>query len=239
MEAQGFSWWIRRFASVLKQVDLVRLDHFRGFEAYWEVPASEETAINGRWVEGPKERLFEVLEENLSELPVIAENLGVITPEVVAIMERFSFPGMAVLEFAFDGDASSDFLPHNYIPNLVAYTGTHDNDTVRGWWFNDQSTLGEDVVQRARHFAREYLALQPGQEEEIHWVFARTLLASVARLVIIPLQDILGLFSEGRMNTPGTVLAQNWSWRFTFDMLEESMLRRLKKMTELYGRQGR
>ena len=238
MEANGFDWWTHRFAAILNQVDLVRLDHFRGFEAYWEVPASEETAVNGQWVKGPDTKLFEVLQSRLGALPVVAENLGVITPEVVEMMDTFRFPGMAVLEFAFDGDASSIFLPHNYPENLVAYTGTHDNDTVQGWWFADTSTLEASTIQHARTYARNYLNIYDGQEEEIHWAFNRALLASVARLAVIPLQDIIGLNSAGRMNTPGTVGDHNWAWRFTFDMLTDEMLGRLKELTRVYGRDG-
>ncbi len=236
MEAQDFEWWIRRFKAILEQVDYVRLDHFRGFEAYWEVPASEETAINGVWVEGPKHILFERLQEKLGDLPVIAENLGVITDGVVSIMEAFEFPGMAILQFAFDGDASSEFLPHNYIDHLVAYTGTHDNDTLMGWWRNDSSTQDEATKQRAREYASNYLALQNVSEHQLHWAFNRAIMASVAKLAILPLQDLMGIDSSGRMNTPGTVGDQNWAWRFTFDMIPEGTFEQLGHLTKLYGR---
>ncbi len=236
MAERGYAWWIKRFAAILKQVDYVRLDHFRGFEAYWAVPASEETAINGEWIEGPKHALFDVLKRELGELPVIAENLGVITEGVTSIMEAFEFPGMAILQFAFDGDPSSEFLPHNYQQHLVAYTGTHDNDTLKGWWFNDQSTQEAETIQRARDYARDYLGLQDTADEHLHWHFNRALMASVAGLAVLPLQDIIGLDQRARMNTPGTVGEMNWSWRFTFDMLSSEALAQLGQMTKVYGR---
>jgi len=234
MEKNGFPWWTRRIANILKQVDFVRLDHFRGFEAFWQVPATEDTAVNGIWVDGPGARLFEVLESRLGELPVVAENLGVITPGVVALMEQFGFPGMAVLQFAFDSDATNEFLPHNYRDELVAYTGTHDNDTVAGWWFNDKSTQGADAVARARDYARAYLDVR--DENDIHWAFNRAVLASVARLAVLPMQDVLGLRSEGRVNTPGTVGAPNWGWRFRPEQLTHEAVERLKELTAVYGR---
>ena len=151
-------------------------------------------------------------------------------------METFSFPGMAILQFAFDGDASSEFLPHNYSSDLVAYTGTHDNDTMLGWWLNDSSTQDAGTIQRARQYARDYVGLHSISDHEIHWAFNRALFASVAQLAILPVQDIIGLDSAGRMNTPGTVGDQNWSWRFTFDMLTYEAIERLKHLTEIYGR---
>ena len=235
MQDNQFSWWIRRFASILKQVDIIRLDHFRGFEAYWEVPATEETAVKGKWVKGPNAALFDTLEQKMGTLPIIAENLGVITPEVVALMETFHFPGMAVLQFAFDGNTDSEFLPHNYPANIIAYTGTHDNDTVNGWWFNDTSTQDAASIERSRQFAKEYMLIQD-EAAGVHWTMIRTLMASVANLVVTPLQDILGLGSEGRMNTPGTVGNPNWAWRFSSSMLTEQAVERFKKLTALFGR---
>ncbi len=236
MAQNRYHWWSQRFKVAFELYDLLRIDHFRGFEAYWEVPASEETAIIGKWVDGPKNALFEVIQKTLGPLPVIAENLGVITPEVTSIMEAFEFPGMAILQFAFDSDASSEFLPHNYSQHLVAYTGTHDNDTLRGWWYNDLSTQDEETVQQARNYARKYLALDNFPEQDLHWTFNRALLASVANLAILPLQDVIGLGEEGRMNTPGTVGGQNWSWRFTFDMIPADAFDRLGHLTRIYGR---
>lgn len=236
MAAKNFDWWTHRFQSILGQVDYVRLDHFRGFEAYWAVPASEKTAINGTWIDGPKHSLFEVLEKRLGTLPVIAENLGVITDEVTSIMETFEFPGMAILEFAFDGDASSEFLPHNYKEDLVAYTGTHDNDTLLGWWYNNSSTQDIETKEQAHEFATDYLGLHNIPEEELHWAFIRALFGSVARLAIVPLQDVMGLDASGRMNTPGTVGNENWSWRFTFNMIPKGAFDQLARLTEIYGR---
>gem|GEM_PF-2224214 len=175
-----------------------------------------------------------MLESRLGELPVVAENLGVITPGVVALMEQFGFPGMAVLQFAFDSDATNEFLPHNYRDELVAYTGTHDNDTVAGWWFNDKSTQGADAVARARDYARAYLDVR--DENDIHWAFNRAVLASVARLAVLPMQDVLGLRSEGRVNTPGTVGAPNWGWRFQPEQLTHEAVERLRELTAVYGR---
>ncbi|MEZ4700025.1 MAG: 4-alpha-glucanotransferase [Rhodothermales bacterium] len=234
MHRNGYEWWTRRMANIMKQVDFIRLDHFRGFEAFWQVPASEDTAVNGEWIDGPGARLFTVLEEHLGTLPVVAENLGVITPGVVALMQQFGFPGMAVLQFGFDSDASNEFLPHNYQRELVAYTGTHDNDTVAGWWFNDKSTQGAEVIARARTYARDYLDVR--DEHDIHWALNRAVLASVARVAVLPLQDIIGLRSEGRMNTPGTVGDPNWGWRFRADQLSHDAMERLKHLTHLYGR---
>jgi 4-alpha-glucanotransferase len=233
----GYRWWVERMRAAFSQVDLVRLDHFRGFEAYWEVPASEPTAIGGRWVQGPGADLFVALQEALGELPVVAENLGVITPEVEAIRTRFGFPGMAVLQFAFGKDPQApDFKPHNYPRNRVAYTGTHDNDTVVGWWTSsgagDSTRTPEDVRKEREHAAR-YLDLNG---REINWVMMRALMASVADMVLFPLQDVLGFGSETRMNTPA-VLGGNWRWRYRRDMLSAATAERLREMTSLYGRE--
>lgn len=238
MASRNFDWWTQRFQSILNLVDYVRLDHFRGFEAFWQVPASEETAINGEWIEGPKHALFEALLARLGPLPVVAENLGVITPGVTSIMEAFEYPGMAILQFGFDGDPGSEFLPHNYQEQLVAYTGTHDNDTLIGWWFNDSSTQDESTKQRARQYASDYLELEGLSKQELHWRFIRALFASVAKLSILPLQDVLGLDESARMNTPGTVGNQNWGWRFTFDMIPDGTFEKLRHLTEVYGRVG-
>jgi len=235
MREAGYAWWTRRFAKILEQVDLVRLDHFRGFEAYWEVPASEETAVNGNWVEGPKAELFEVLHEHLGPLPVIAENLGVITPGVVSLMEQFNFPGMAILQFAFDSDADNDFLPHNFQPHLVAYTGTHDNDTVVGWWQNTTSTQSAKAIEKAHAYCRAYLDFTEGNEADLHWRFVHALMASVAVIAIVPLQDLLGLGSEARMNTPG-LGSGNWMWRFEPYLLNAEVAERLRTLAEIYGR---
>src|SRR5215470_9604656 len=197
MASDGYSWWIKRFRTFFRTFDMLRVDHFRGFEAYWEVPAGERTAQNGKWVKGPGAELFAVLEAKLGQLPILAENLGVITPEVEAIRERFGFPGMAILQFAFGNDPQGpSFRPHNYGRELAAYTGTHDNDTVVGWWNSkgagDSIRTPEDVA-KEHAFARTYLGFT---EQPINWVLIRAVLASVADTTIIPLQDVLGLGSE-------------------------------------------
>ena len=193
LKETGYRWWIERFRGALTLYDAVRIDHFRGFEAYWEIPGSETTALNGRWVKGPGMELFAVLEQEFGNLPIIAENLGVITPEVEAIRERFGFPGMALLQFAFGNDPQGpSFRPHNYSRELAAYTGTHDNDTTVGWWNSsgakDSIRTLEDVA-KEHAFARAYLNFNT---EPVNWVLIRGILASVADLAIIPLQDVLG-----------------------------------------------
>lgn len=233
MEKSGFDWWKRRMARILEQVDLVRLDHFRGFEAFWEVPAEEETAVNGKWVKGPGAELFHALTDHLGPLPVIAENLGVITDGVTQLMERFEYPGMAILEFAFDSGPDNSFLPHNYTPDLVAYTGTHDNDTFCGWWNNTQSTQDAEVTARAIDYCRRYLEVT--DDSQVHWRAIRSLMASVARMVVTPMQDVLGVGSEGRINTPG-VAAGNWGWRLEAGAVREEHAMRLKALAEVYGR---
>lgn len=234
MAETGFQWWTDRFARILEQVDLVRLDHFRGFAAYWEVPAEEETAINGRWVDGPGAALFSAIQDRLGTLPVIAENLGVITDDVTALMEQFAFPGMAILQFGFDGDPTNEFLPHNYVRNLVAYTGTHDNDTVMGWWQGaHHSTQDAATIQKSRDYASTYLNF--AGHEAPHWAFIRALFASVADYAVVPMQDLLGLGSDARMNTPGEA-AGNWGWRYRPGHLTHGLADRLKQMTEVYGR---
>ena len=214
----------------------MRLDHFRGFEAYWEVPAGETTAVNGRWVKGPGAALFRAVEEKLGRLPIVAENLGVITPEVEALRDEFGFPGMAILQFAFGKDPQApSFRPHNYTRNLVAYTGTHDNDTAVGWWNSTgegDSTRTAGRRHREKDYARDYLATNG---REINWVLIRALMQSVADTVLFPLQDVLGLGSEARMNLPATS-SGNWRWRFCWEMLEPAHAARLARMAELYDR---
>ncbi len=233
MQRDGFAWWIRRIEAALRRFDLLRLDHFRAFAAFWEVPAEEETAIRGRWVEAPGEALFEHVESALGRLPLLAENLGLITDEVTALMARFALPGMAVLQFGFGDDAGSEHLPHNYTPETAAYTGTHDNDTLVGWW-----RLEAEHMTRQRAYARHYLGLRPEDEQGVHWHGIRLLMASVARLVVTPVQDVLGLGSDARMNTPGRA-SGNWTWRLrpdAFERLEGEPARRLRTLTQTYGR---
>jgi 4-alpha-glucanotransferase len=237
MADQGYTWWIGRMRAAFEMFDLVRMDHFRGFEAYWEVPAGETTAVNGRWVQGPGAALFRALEDALGPLPIVAENLGVITPEVEAIRDEFHFPGMAVLQFAFGKDPQAPtFRPHNYPRNLAAYTGTHDNDTVMGWWNSEggDSTRTSDDVVREKARARAYLATDGG---EINWAMIRALMASVAETVIFPMQDVLGLGSEARMNTP-SVASGNWRWRMAPGQMEAAVRiqPRLRELCDLFER---
>ena len=230
MARQGYQWWINRLQATLRQVDIIRVDHFRGFEAYWEVPAGEDTAINGRWVKAPGVDFFETIKKTLGDLPILAEDLGVITPEVNALREQFDFPGMKVLQFAFDSkeagglNATNPFLPHNHTYNSVVYTGTHDNDTTRGW-YRARSFEEKDLVRR-------YLGRA---DEDIVWDFIRLALASVARYAIIPFQDVLNLDSDARMNTPST-LGGNWDWRYRPEALNDWASGRLVEMVDLYGR---
>jgi 4-alpha-glucanotransferase len=236
LERDGYRWWLTRFRAVLELVDIVRLDHFRGFEAYWEIPADAPTAESGRWVKGPGSRLFRVLQDELGPLPLVAENLGVITPEVEALRGEFGFPGMSILQFAFGNDPMArTFRPHNYPHDLVAYTGTHDCDTSVGWWTSSgrgESTRSAADIAKERQFASRYLNADGGP---INWVLIRTLLASVAKTVVIPLQDVLGLGSEARMNQPSTP-SGNWRWRCTPESLTSDVAARLRDLTKLYER---
>jgi 4-alpha-glucanotransferase len=225
LKQTGYAWWVDRLRSTLELVDLIRLDHFRGFEAYWEIPAGRPTAEVGRWVKGPGANLFEVVQAELGRLPIIAEDLGVITPEVHALRERFNLPGMKILQFAFGGATEDRFLPHNYDdPNCVVYTGTHDNDTTRGWY--QKATEGE------RDLFRRYVG-RDGRE--VSWDLIRLAWASVADTAVAPLQDVLDLGAEARMNLPGQP-SGNWTWRFRSGQLSEPMLDRLAELTLLYGR---
>jgi len=235
MKQTDYAWWKARMARILELVDLVRLDHFRGFEAFWQVPASEATAVKGEWMQGPGADLFHALERDLGQLPLIAENLGVITQGVTDLMAEFGFPGMAILQFAFDSGASNEFLPHNYREPLVAYTGTHDNDTFMGWWTLTQSTQDAAVVEEAKAYCREYLDLACDPDGAIHWRGIRALMGSVARFVVTPMQDVLGLGAEARMNTPG-LSSGNWGWRMAPDALTDETAARLRGLSEMFGR---
>jgi 4-alpha-glucanotransferase len=222
--ADGYSWWIDRFRATLRMVDVARIDHFRGFQAHWEIPAAYPTAEHGEWMPGPGHRLFSAAREVLEDLPFIAEDLGVITPDVVALREELGYPGMRILQFAFDSGPENRFLPHNYERNTVVYTGTHDNDTTVGWF----TTRSEPE----RHYARTYLGTSG---EDIAWDLIRSALASVADLAIIPVQDVLSLDSQARMNFPGTAEG-NWSWRLLPRQLTPAHVERLASLTRAYGR---
>jgi len=239
LKASGYRWWIDRVRASLNMFDMVRLDHFRGFEAYWEIPAGDATAENGKWVKGPGADLFQALTNSLGPLPIVAENLGVITPEVEGIRKQFGYPGMAILQFAFSTDPQAPtFRPHNYEPQLVAYTGGHDNDTMFGWWRSgvSQSTRSQDDVKKEYNDAQNYLAVSGEQlDREVNWIFIREVMKSVADTVLFPMQDVLGLGSEARMNTPGT-LGGNWTWRLSPDGLHEQDQQRLKLFADIYQR---
>ena len=235
MQADGFKWWIERVRATLTVVDIARVDHFRGFAACWEIPGGDKTAERGQWVEAPGKELFTAIRKTLGELPIIAEDLGVITPDVVALREEFGFPGMRILQFGFGSDSKNIDLPHNYVPNVVAYTGTHDNDTTVGWFKSvagEGSTRTEKQIERERTFCLNYLNTKG---EEIHWDFIRGVLASVANTAIVPLQDLLGLGTEARMNLPNSTEG-NWAWRFNSGDLEPGIALKLKDLSNLYGR---
>jgi 4-alpha-glucanotransferase len=224
LAADNYSWWRARVSNDLSRYDILRIDHFRGFEACWEIPAAEATAVKGRWVEGPGYALFEALRNDLGELPLIAEDLGMITPAVLALRDRCGFPGMKILQFAFDSGADNAYLPHNHVPGSVVYTGTHDNDTTQGWF----AGLSHEQQQRIC----EYL---PSTPDTVVIDLIRAAFASVARLAIVPMQDILGLDSTARMNIPG-VADNNWGWRLLPGYAEHAPLELLKKFSALYYR---
>ena len=225
MAKEDFAWWTARVQRALHQADVFRIDHFRGFAGYWEIPASSPDAKTGRWVKGPGQALFDAIARELGELPIIAEDLGFITPDVHALRDGCGFPGMKIMQFAFGGDGEHEFLPHNYPRNVVVYTGTHDNDTARGWW--------DQAAEKERRYAGTYLACGA---HDVHWAMIRAALNSVANLAVFPLQDVLGLGSEHRMNTPGTLGGSNWTWRFTWDMVGPEPGRVLGLLTAASGR---
>ncbi|MDF5711522.1 MAG: 4-alpha-glucanotransferase [Nostoc sp. S4] len=225
LQKQDFKWWVQRFEAMLDYVDIIRIDHFRGFEAYWAVPKGEETAVNGQWIEAPGDAFFEAIRHKLGKLPVLAEDLGVITPGVEALRDKYGFPGMKILQFAFTSDPENPFLPFHYPRNAVVYTGTHDNDTTVGWF----NTASESEKQN--------LSLYLGciSPEGVHWDLIRLALSSVANQAIIPLQDILGLGNEARMNFP-SVAEGNWEWRYQAGAITEELSSRLKVLTQINGR---
>lgn len=224
LAAQKYSWWITRFQRTLELVDIVRIDHFRGFEAFWAVPVEEETAIKGQWIKAPGVALFTTVQQTLGDIPIIAEDLGLITPQVEALRDMFNFPGMKILHFAFGGDSTDPYLPHNYKENCLVYTGSHDNDTTQGWFQN--------ISEYERAKVQLYLGRDGG---DIAWDLIRLAFSSVANMAIIPLQDILNLGSEARMNLPGH-LGGNWSWRYWHGALDDSLKDRLGTLTRIYSR---
>lgn len=230
-EKDGFSWWIDRLRSTFRLYDIVRIDHFRGFESYWEIPAQELTAIHGRWMKGPGRKLFDAAHRALGPLPILAEDLGVITPEVDALRDELGFPGMRILQFAFgDGPQPEPFRPESYPSNCAVYTGTHDNDTTVGWYRSEpgkDSTRNADQISREQHNVRRYLSSDGSQ---IHWDLIGLALRSHANTAIYPLQDVLGLGSTARMNIPGREQG-NWSWRFRWEQLSPDIEQRLHRMT--------
>ena len=225
LKETNYSWWVERVRANLSTCDIIRIDHFRGFEAYWAVPYGDDTAINGQWEPGPGIDLFNAIKSQLGELPIIAEDLGLMTQGVIDLREATGFPGMKILGFAFDSGEENDYLPHTYTKNCVVYTGTHDNDTLIGWF---QKAKEED-----RQFARDYLNSR--SDDEIHWDAIRGAWSSVASIAISPVQDFLGLGSEARINTPG-VAAGNWQWRLKHGVLTDELAERIAKLTRVYSR---
>ena len=225
LKETNYSWWVERVRANLSTCDIIRIDHFRGFEAYWAVPYGDDTAINGQWEPGPGIDLFNAIKSQLGELPIIAEDLGLMTQGVIDLREATGFPGMKILGFAFDSGEENDYLPHTYTKNCVVYTGTHDNDTLIGWF---QKAKEED-----RQFARDYLNSR--SDDEIHWDAIRGAWSSVANMAISPVQDFLGLGSEARINTPG-VAAGNWQWRLKHGVLTDELADRIAKLTKVYSR---
>ena len=228
LEQDNYSWWIRRLGAAGKLYDMVRLDHFRGFEAYWSVPYGDTTAKNGKWVKGPGMSFMNALKEQLPELSFIAEDLGFLTQEVLDLRDDSGFPGMKVLEFAFDSREPSDYLPHTYTQNTVCYTGTHDNMTMRQWF----ETASPEAVQ----YAKEYMNLN--EQEGLVWGTIRTAMASVSNLCVIQMPDYLNLGGEARMNFPGTLSDANWTWRVQDGAINDTLASRIYGLTKLYGRLG-
>ncbi len=223
----GYEWWMRRIAYCYRLYDVVRIDHFRGFDEYYFIPYGDDTAEFGHWEKGPGYDIFKTMKEKVGKKPVIAEDLGYLTPSVLKLVKKTGYPGMKVLQFAFDDSEDSDYLPHKYNGNAVVYTGTHDNDTTVGWY----STLNR----RDKAFAKHYLNIR--STKEIHWDFIRAALSSVADTAVIPMQDYLGLGAEARINIPST-LGDNWKWRLKKGQLDEGLAKRIREMTKLYGRLG-
>ena len=225
----GYAWWIRRMAYCFRLYDVVRVDHFRGFDEYYSIPAEDDTAAGGHWEKGPGLELFDAIEKKLGKLEIIAEDLGFLTPSVFEMVRKSGFPGMKVLEFAFSADGQSIYLPYHYDENCVVYTGTHDNDTIQGWY--------EAMPEWDRDFSIRYLGNRYTPRKEIHWDFIRAALGSRARLAVIPMQDYLGLGSEARINEPST-LGDNWKWRLLPDEFDGKLAEACRDLAWVYGRLG-
>ena len=221
----GYEWWMQRISYCYRLYDVVRIDHFRGFDEYYFIPYGDTTAEFGHWEKGPGYDIFKVMKEKIGKKPVIAEDLGFLTPSVISLVKKTGYPGMKILQFAFDSREESDYLPHNYSNNSVVYTGTHDNDTTMGWYGS--------LNRRDKAFAKRYLNIKA--KKEIYWEFIRAALSSVADTAIIPVQDYLGLGSEARVNMPST-LGNNWKWRLRDGQLDDSLAERIREITKLYGR---
>ncbi len=224
---EGYAWWIERIRHSIELVDILRIDHFRGFVDYWEIPVNEPTAMKGTWIKGPGAALFKAVRAALGDLAIIAEDLGILTPQVEALRAQLGYPGMRILHFAFSGRATNLYLPHNYEANTVAYTGTHDNNTSRGWWAElDEST---------RNQVRDYFSLRGDAEEQIHWKLIEACCSSVAATVLYPMQDVLGLGAESRMNLPG-IGTDYWAWRFSWEQVHDWHAPRLANLGRKFAR---
>jgi 4-alpha-glucanotransferase len=229
IQENGFDWWVARIRRALTLYDEIRLDHFRGFEAYWSIPADDQTAVNGQWVKAPGHALFNRLKEIFGDLPFIAEDLGLITREVDELREYFGMPGMRILQFGFADRGGHTYLPHRYVENTVVYTGTHDNNTTLGWWRDDATDAERANVQTYLHRIES--------DGDIVWAMIKAAAGSVATTCIFPLQDILHLGSEGRMNTPAAA-GGNWTWRFSMDALHPDLSSQLAATVEMTDRDG-
>ena len=226
-KSTGYKWWIERISYCFKLYDIVRIDHFRGFDEYYSIPYGSDNAIDGSWEKGPGLDLFQTLKSKLGELNIIAEDLGFLTPSVKKLLEDTAYPGMKILQFAFDSREESDYLPHNYSRNCVVYTGTHDNNTIKGWY--------KEISEVDKDMSIDYLNNKNTEEDEIHWDFICSAMRSVADTCIIPVQDFLGLGDEARINTPSTV-GSNWCWRMKKGCFSDNLVKRIKNLTNIYGR---
>jgi len=227
MKNDGFKWWINRFRQMYQLVDIVRIDHFRGFEAYYSIPGSAETAEHGEWIKAPGNELFDTVKNKLGDVPILAEDLGVITKEVRALRDKYDFPGMIILQFAFGDDGEKHFLPHNLVSNRVVYTGSHDNDTTKSF-FEKEKKVKSGIYEHAQRYMNYY-------GKDMCGALIKTAYKTVADIVIIPLQDILELGNEARMNFPGKPQG-NWQWRFTWEQIYKGLDKELYELVELYER---